>query len=121
VARVDVTIVEAYPRTWAHLPIVVWTRNDTAYQWRLQPGDLLFATHNVPATAYHFSIQRPDNEYGRGVTYNSPDVDNGDCKVFRFWRTQGWAQSDGMLYLDADNTAVRFCVVRCVPARPSIT
>lgn len=85
------------------------------YEWAIEAGDLLFVV-NLAATTPTFSIPMTTNSYGRGGTFTSPTIGQNTVYVKRFWRKTGWAQSDGMCWVDTTSDDLRFTIIRFSPA-----
>jgi hypothetical protein len=75
-------------------------------------GPLLLIAQNSGASAYTVTItSAPDSKLRTGdITAYS--LAAGDIAAFVINQTEGWLQSDGYLYYEASNAAVKFALLR---------
>jgi len=77
----------------------------------LPTGNELVIAHNTGASTYTVtitSVAAGNNRTGDITTYS---LAAGDYAVFGPFRREGWMQSDGYVYLQATNAAVKFGIV----------
>ncbi len=90
----------------------VFTAADVANKNQFLPGgkDLLVAWNSgaSPYTITLTSAADPQNRTGDITTYS---LAAGDIAVLGPLSTLGWVQSDGFVYLEASNAAVKFAVI----------
>lgn len=72
-------------------------------------GDDLIIAHNTGASAYTITITSVVDDKNRAGDITTYSIGAGEIAVFRV-KTQGWMQSDGKIYLEASNAAVKFAV-----------
>ena len=76
----------------------------------------LVVAHNTGGSAYTITITSiEDPHYGRLGTITTYSLGAGEYAVFGPFKRAGWVQSDGYVYLEANNALVKFGVV-VVPA-----
>jgi hypothetical protein len=73
-------------------------------------GQMVVA-HNTGASAYTITITSSANAYGRLGNITTYSLGAGEYAIFGPFRMDGWVQSDGRLYFEASNAAVKFGVV----------
>lgn len=80
-------------------------------QFRVAGSDLLIV-HNTGASQRTFTItSSADPIFGRTKDITAETIDAGVIKVFGPIHPTGWIQSDGYVYLEANNAEVKFGVV----------
>lgn len=77
----------------------------------MQEGDILLA-HNTGGAPYYLTIDGVADPYGRDTGIEQYDIDADELAVFGPYQFPGWRQSDGGLYIDAENAAIRLGVLR---------
>jgi hypothetical protein len=75
-------------------------------------GDILLIAHNTGGSAQLVSVTSVDDAYGRQEDIDEYSVGAGEYAVFGPFKVQGWIQSDGQLYFEADSADVKFGVVK---------
>ncbi len=73
-------------------------------------GDDLIIFNNTGASPYTVTITSAPDQYGRTGDITTYSLAAGDIAAFRV-KSQGWVQTDGKVYLQASNAAVKFAVV----------
>ena len=79
-------------------------------QFTCQGNDLVIA-HNTGGSAYTVTVTSADDPYGRSGDVDAYSVGAGEYAIFGPFKSPGWQQSDGKVYLEASNAAVYFGVV----------
>lgn len=84
-------------------------------QFVASSGDLVIA-HNTGGSAYTVTVtSSADPHYNREGDISAYSLGAGEYAIFGPFKRPGWVQSDGYLYLEANNSAVKFGVV-VIPA-----
>jgi hypothetical protein len=73
-------------------------------------NDLLIA-YNSGASTYTVTITSMPDQYGRSGDIATYSMAAGDIAVFGPFKRDGWVQTDGNIYLQASNAAVKFGVI----------
>lgn len=74
------------------------------------PGYVI--AQNTGAIDYTVTITSAPDEKGRSGDITTYTISADDVMVFKIDQTKGWLQSDGYLYLQASNAAVRLAFIR---------
>jgi hypothetical protein len=74
-------------------------------------GKDLVIAHNTGASAYTITITSAADPYGRMGDIATYSLGAGEYAVFGPLELAGWVQTDGKVYLQASNAAVKFGVV----------
>jgi len=74
-------------------------------------GNDLVIAHNTGASEHNVSIESAPDPYGREADITSYALGAGEYAVFGPFKTEGWMQSDGKIYLEADHAEVKFGVI----------
>jgi hypothetical protein len=100
----------AYAGEWEE---VVWTAADPTdkEQFTVTGREVLLIRNTSADTPYHATITSVDDPFGRSEDISAVDIPFGDTVVWGPTRLEGWQQSDGNLYLEAENAAIEFAVV----------
>lgn len=77
-------------------------------------GDDLLLVHNTHgSTGYTFTITSIADPHGRTADIATEAIAAGVVRVLGPFKNKvGWVQSDGNLYLEANNAAVKFAVIK---------
>lgn len=75
-------------------------------------GNEIVLFHNTDTSGHNITVTSVDDKYGRSEDISSESIAAGAIKAFGPVRLQGWLQTDGNLYLSADNTSVEIGVLR---------
>jgi hypothetical protein len=76
-------------------------------------GDDVLLIYNSGASPYTFTIYSVANARGRTGDITTESIVAGAVKVLGPFKSKpGWVQSDGYLWLEASNAAVKFAVVK---------
>lgn len=79
-------------------------------QYTISDGDVI-VVHNTSAdTAYTYTITSVADPYGRTGDITANSIAAGAIEVLRVG-LEGWRQTDGKVYLEANNTAVKFGIL----------
>lgn len=74
-------------------------------------GRDLVVAHNTGGSAYTVTITSSPDPYGRSRDIATYSLGAGEYAVFGPFELTGWVQTDGKVYLQASNAAVKFGVV----------
>lgn len=74
-------------------------------------GEDLVIAHNTGATEHTITINSVADPYGRTGDITAEAIAAGAYKIFGPFKTAGWRQSDGRIYLEANHAEVKFGVV----------
>ncbi len=88
------------------------TGADTTNQnsFKANGGDLVIA-HNTDTASHTITINSVDDRYGRQEDITAESIAAGEIRIFGPFKTHGWMQSDGQIYLEADDASVEFGIV----------
>lgn len=106
------TALGAYGSYSANAADLTMTAADVANgnQFTFEGKDLVIA-YNSDASAHTVTISSVADPYGRtgDISYS---LGAGEYAVFGPFEASGWLQSDGKIYLSADDASVKFGVVK---------
>lgn len=71
----------------------------------------LVIAHNTGGSAYTVTFTSTNDPWGRSGSITAYSIGAGEYAVFGPFSLDGWVQSDGRLYFEASNAAVKFGVV----------
>ena len=74
-------------------------------------GNDLVIAHNTGASTRTITITSSADPYGRTKDITTENILAGEYKVFGPFALTGWVQTDGKVYLAANNAEVKFGVV----------
>lgn len=74
-------------------------------------GDDLVIVHNTGASAYTVTFTSIADEFKRTGDISAYSVGAGEIAAFRL-KKPGWMQSDGKVYLEAEDASVKFAVLQ---------
>lgn len=77
-------------------------------------GNELVIAHNTGASAYTITVTSVVDKMGRTGDISTYSLGAGEYAVFGPFGTEGWRQTNGRLYFEASNAAVRFGVIKLV-------
>lgn len=90
----------------------VFTAADVSNKNQFKPtGKDLLLAWNSGASPYTFTLTSAADERNRTGDVSSYSLAAGDIAVIGPLELQGWRQTDGYVYLEASNAAVKFAVV----------
>ncbi|MDL1909693.1 hypothetical protein FBQ81_03215 [Chloroflexi bacterium CFX6] len=93
---------------------LVETAADVANKDQFAPsGDDLVIIHNTGASAYTITFTSVADEFKRTGDVTTFSLGAGEIAAFRF-KKPGWMQSDGFVYIEASNAAVKWAVIQLV-------
>lgn len=78
----------------------------------LTGNELVFVINSHATTAYTFTVTSVKDELGRTGDITTYSLAAGKYALAGPFSTKGWQQTDGKLYLDASNAAIKFLVVK---------
>jgi hypothetical protein len=79
-------------------------------QFSASGNDLVIA-HNTGGSAYTVTITSTPDTFGRMNDINAYSIPAGEYAVFGPFKLSGWAQTNGKIYLQASNAAVKFGIL----------
>lgn len=74
-------------------------------------GKDLIVAHNTGGSSYTITVTSAADPYGRTRDISAVSIATGAYMVFGPLELTGWQQTDGRIYLQANNAAVKFGVV----------
>ena len=74
-------------------------------------GDDLVIAHNTGASPYTITFTSAVDDRKRSGDVSAYSLGAGELAIFRI-KTQGWMQTDGRVYMEASNAAVKWSVVQ---------
>lgn len=76
-------------------------------------GQEILLAHNTDTSSHTVDVTSTGTgDTGRTGDISSDSIAAGEIRVYQEFPTDGWKQSDGTIYVDADATSVEFCVLR---------
>ena len=91
---------------------LVETAADATNKEQFAPsGNDLVIIHNTGASAYTVTFTSAADEQKRTGDVTTYSLGAGEIMAFRF-KTPGWKQSDGYIYMEASNAAVKYAVIQ---------
>lgn len=91
---------------------VTMTAADTVNKEQfVSTGKELVIAHNTGGSPYTVTITSVADEYGRSGDITAYSVAAGAIAAFGPFPVHGWRQSNDNIYLEANNTAVKFGVI----------
>lgn len=75
-------------------------------------GDDLIVAQNTGASAHSVTITSAPDPYGRSGHISGESIAANEIRIYGPLKTLGWIQSDGKVYLEADNAEVKFGVIK---------
>lgn len=112
-ARTDLTKTDA-PGSYADAGVALTiAAADVANknQFVAEGADLIIA-HNTGASERSITITSSPDPYGRSGDIDSEAIAAGAISIYGPLKVAGWIQSDGKIYLEADNAEVEFGVIK---------
>jgi hypothetical protein len=79
-------------------------------QFAASGNDLVFA-YNTGGSAYTVTVTSAPDAFGRSKDIATYSIGAGLFSVFGPLKLMGWVQTDGKIYLQASNVAVKFGIV----------
>lgn len=100
----------AYSGAWAD---VTWTAADSTdkEQFALTGRELVLIRNTSEDTPYYVTITSVDDPTGRSRHISQVDIPFGDTVAWGPTAVDGWRQTDGNLYLEAENAAIEYAVI----------
>jgi len=93
---------------------LVETAADVTNKEQFAPsGDDLVIVHNTGASPYTVTFTSVADEMKRTGDVTTYSLGAGELAAFRF-KKQGWLQTDGNIYIEASNAAVKWAVIQLV-------
>lgn len=91
----------------------VWTAADVSNKNQfVLDGPVIVQFWNSGASPYTVTLTSAVDPQNRSGDVTAYSLAAGDIGVFKIDRTEGWKQTDGYMYLEASNTAVKFNITR---------
>lgn len=75
-------------------------------------GKDLIVAHNTGGSSYTITITSVADPYGRTKDVAAVSIGAGVYMVFGPLELTGWVQTDGKVYIEANNASVKFGIVR---------
>lgn len=111
-ARQDLTVVVAPGFYLSAGALLVWVAADTVnFEQFPLTGPHLILAWNTGVSPYTVTINSTVDPFQRTKDVDAESVAAGDIRAFMV-KPLGWVQSDGMCYLEANNVAVEFAVIK---------
>jgi len=80
-------------------------------QFKATGKELLIARNTNGATAYYVTISSVPDPYGRTGDISQYSIPADETHIFGPFPITGWQQSDGYIYVNAENAAIELAVV----------
>ena len=92
---------------------LTWTAADTVNknQFNFNGPKLILARNSHAVTAYTVTLTSKVDNRNRTGDITSYSLDAGDVMAFKIDSSEGWQQSDGYVYLEANNASVLFAII----------
>lgn len=112
-ARISLTKTDAPGGVSGQGAALAMTAADVANknQFKLTGREVIVAHNTDGAAAHNVTITSTDDPYGRQGDITE-QIAAGAMRIFGQLQLAGWLQSDGMLYLEADDAQVEFGVIQ---------
>lgn len=112
-ARQDLTVTTGTSKDpTAAVSLTETAENTTDHsQFSLTTRDIV-VIHNTGASTYTYTVTSVADERGRTGNITTANILAGAIMLLGPLSLEGWRQTDGKLYLDASNTAVKFGIYR---------
>jgi len=81
-------------------------------QFSASGRDLVAIRNAHLTTAFTFTLNTAPDTHGRKADITSYALQAGEVVLFFFTEVDGWRQSDGFIYLDANSVSIQYAVVR---------
>jgi hypothetical protein len=117
-ARVNLTrtfVVGPYPAlppTADSLDVVFTAADTTNKEEFVMSGNDVLLVWNTGASAYTFTLNSVADDLKRVGDISAYSLGAGEIAAFKFTNKKGWMQSDGRCRLEANNTAIKFAVLK---------
>jgi hypothetical protein len=79
-------------------------------QFKASGDDLLIVQNSDAGSAYTFTLTSTTDDKNRTGDITAYSLAAGEIAVFRV-KNEGWRQSDGYIYLEGSNAAIKFAVI----------
>ena len=111
--RTSLTPIVAAGSYQSALTALTFTAGDNSNGNRFTPtGSELIIVWNSHATnAYTVTLTSVADGYGRLGTITAESVAAVTYKMFGPIKQLGWQQTDGYIYLDCENAAIKYCII----------
>lgn len=112
-ARTDLTKTDA-PGSYADAGVAVTmaAADDVDKNQFTAEGNDLIIAHNTGASERNITITSSADAFGRTGDISSEAIAAGAIRIYGPLKVAGWIQSDGKVYLEADNAEVEFGVIK---------
>jgi len=74
-------------------------------------GNDLIVAQNTDVSAHNITVTSVADQYGRLGHITSESIAAGAIRIYGPFKRDGWVQTDGNIYLQADNALVKFGVI----------
>lgn len=75
-------------------------------------GREIVVAHNTDSAGHTVTINSVADPYNRTEDISSYSIPAGEIHIFGPFQNTGWIQSDGYIYLEADDSTVEFSVIK---------
>jgi len=99
------------PNPAAGVAVTMTAVDTTNHEQVALTGRELILIHNTGGSSYTYTITSVADPYGRTGHITTQTIAAGAIHVLGPLSLEGWRQTDGMLYLEASNTAVKIGVI----------
>lgn len=91
--------------------VLAWTAADTSnHEQVTMTGDEVFLVHNTGATSHTYTITSTADPYGRTGDISGVTIAAGAIHGIGPLGIEGWRQTDGKLYFQANHAEVKWAV-----------
>jgi len=108
---VPVSLPTASPFTPGSLALTFASDPANGDQFQILGTEILLV-QNTDSIAHTFTVDSTPDRIGRTANLTSYPVDPGQVIAIQFSVRDGWAQTDGNVYLQSSDPTLTFCVVR---------
>lgn len=112
-ARTSLTPVSAPGSYAAAGTVFTWTAADATNgnAFTLTGKQLVLAYNSDTAAAHSVTVTSVADEYGRTGNITADSIAIGAYKMYGPFKLPGWLQTDGNLYISADDALILFAVI----------
>lgn len=75
-------------------------------------GSEIIIAQNTGGVSYTVTITSASDPYGRTKDITAESLAAGEIRVYNMRAAPGWQQTDGKLYFQANNAAVKFGIIK---------
>ncbi len=100
----------AYGGAWEELTLAA-ADVENGNNFVLTGREILVMYNSSADTAYYVTLTSVDDRFGRSEDITQVDIPFGDYMIFGPIPLEGWQQTDGTFYVDAENAAILLGVI----------